>query len=120
MSKAIQVVVFPDPERWLRENGPALTGDNICAVRPKGPFNPDGLTTYVDTSDERPNLDISEKKCTLADHVTALQKLCEQVAVTLFVGGVKSPLELCDPGNWDVEVVDAYWQLLFYGEVIYG
>lgn len=110
----ITLTVFPDAEAWIRENVPDFGGDRVCAVRPTSPFNPDGLTAYEDIEEG------TAKECTFADHVTALQKLCEMVGVNLFVGGVKSPLELVDPGNWDVEVVDAYWQLVYRGEVLYG
>lgn len=110
----IAVTVFPNAEEWLRTNVPDFNGDRVCAVRPTSPFNPNGLTSYEDIEED------TSRECTFEDHVMALQKLCEMVGFNLFVGGIKSPLELVDPGNWDVEVVDAFWQLVYRGDVIYG
>jgi hypothetical protein len=114
--KAISVAIqiFPDAKAWLIENLPDMFVDGVAAVYPITTFNPNGLTTYRDEEEE------TEKECTLDDHVQALQLLVEQVGKTLFVGSLTSPLQLTDAGNWDIEVVDAYYQLVYRGEVIYG
>jgi len=56
----------------------------------------------------------------MADYVDALRLLVEQIGVTLFVGGLKSTVQLLDLGNWDAEVVDAFYQLVYRKEIIYG
>ena len=114
MSTAISIRIFPDAEKWLRENVPSMESDSVSCVRPRGPFKPRGKTEYEDLEEG------TTKLCSFQDHVRALQLLCEQVGSTLFVGGIKSPRDLEDPCNWDAEVVDAYWQLVYYGKVIYG
>lgn len=114
MKTQITAVIFEDAEQWLRENVPMMGGDQICAVRPMQEFNPDGMTKYEDIEEE------TEKECDMAAHVKALQLLGDKIGRTLFVGGLKSPHELTDYCNWDVEVVDAFWQLVYRGEVIYG
>jgi hypothetical protein len=110
----ITLTVFADPEAWLRQHVPDIHVDYVAGVQRISKFDPDGLTRYQDCEEK------TEKDCDLVAHVWALQLLCEQVGRTLFVGGVTSPLELLDPGNWDVEVVDAYYQLVYYGKVLYG
>lgn len=128
----ISVTVFEDAEAWLRENLPDMCVDTVACVYPLTRFYPSGHTPYVDREElteaqyERIQSgdDITGitaiKQFTLADHVRALRLLCEQVGDTLFVGGMKSPKDLVDPGNWDVEVTDAFYQLVYYGKVIYG
>jgi hypothetical protein len=50
-----------------------------------------------------------------------LQELVNLIAnKKLFVGCIQNPMDLTDVSNWDAEVVDAYFQLLYHGEVIYG
>ena len=110
----ISITIFEDAEAWLIENLPDMCSDNICGVIPITGFDPYGLTTYKDFEEG------SIKKCTMQDHIKALQLLCDQVGQTIFVGGIKNSKELTDAGNWDIEVVDAYWQLVYYGKVIYG
>lgn len=118
----IQLTIFEDAEKWLRENFRDLGWDSVAAVYPLESFNPDrgeklgrtGETKYEDREEA------STKFCSMSDHVRALQLLCEQIGRTLFVGGLKSPFDLIDAGNWDVEVVDAYFQLVYHGKVIYG
>lgn len=112
---AITLTIFPDAEKWLRENlEQYIATDRVACVVLTGELDLDGLTRYTDTETD---LDYDRD---LAAHVRALQLLCEQVGRTLFVGGVKSPYDLTDPGNWDVEVADAYFQLVALGEVVYG
>jgi hypothetical protein len=111
---AIAIEIFPDAEAWLRENMPDMVTDTVAAVRPVGEFTMDAFTKYEDV-EEGTTKDIFPYQ-----HREALQKLCEQIGRTLFVGDLTSPFQLVDPANWDVEVVDAYWQLVYHGEVIYG
>lgn len=111
----INAPIFTDAEAWIKENRPDMFVDGLAAVYPTTKFGPDGFTAYYDEEEDRTELK------TLADHVEALQKLVNLVSEgKLWVGGIKNPFELADPCNWDVEVVDAYFQLLFHGEVIYG
>lgn len=135
MPSTIQVTVFEDAEAWLRKNLPDMQVDSVACVYPLTRFYPDGSTPYVDreelTEEEYARLDDHEdlgplyrngkiKQANMADHIRALQLLCEKVGDTLFVGGCNGPKDLVDPGNWDIEVTDAYFQLVFYGKVIYG
>ncbi len=114
MSK-ISVEIFPDAEKWLKENLGDLTIDNVACVVPNKPLNKQGFyPEYIDNEENK------TKAATMADHVKALQLLCEQIGVKLFVGGLKSPLQLLDAGNWDAEVADAFFQFVMLGEVIYG
>lgn len=128
----ITLTIFDNAEEWLRINLPDMSTDRVACVRPvaRARFNPDGLTEYEDvedTSDDRVNEEDEDgnrygtlrKSCDMAAHVQALRLLCAQIGRTL-VGGLKSPFELVDPGNWDAEVVDAYYQLVMLGEVVYG
>jgi hypothetical protein len=113
----IKSVVFQDAEAWLRENAPDMYVDGIAAVHRAGVFQPDGITEYVDYEEN----DSLTKGKSMADHIAALQKLCELVdGKKLFVGSVNGSVDLTEPCNWDVEVVDAFFQLLYHGEVIYG
>lgn len=118
---AIAITVFEDAEKWIRENVPDLAWDNVAAVHPsfgpRGRFefdNRDAVATFVDDEDG------SVRDVPFDDLVKGLRLLCETIGRTLFVGGIKTPHALTDPGAWDVEVVDAYWQLVYRGEVIYG
>lgn len=113
-ANTISAPIFDDVEKWIRENGADLTTDNVSAVIPTSEWNPDGDMMFKDKEAG------TTKTRTLADHVRAMHQLCAEVGKTLFVGGIKSPQELVDPGNWDAEVVDAYWQFVYYGECIYG
>lgn len=110
-------VVFEDAEAWILENLKNMEVDNVAAVYRSGPINLlyGGHTKYTDKEED------SCKDATLEDHVHALKKLCSLIAEKkLFVGGITCPTELTEMENWDVEVTDAYFQLIFHGEVIYG
>lgn len=112
---AITLTIFPDAEKWLRDNlEQYIATDRVACVVPAGELNLDGLTRYTDMETD---LDYDRD---MEAHVRGLQLLCEQVGRTLFVGGIGSPYALLDPGNWDVEVADAYFQLVALGEVVYG
>lgn len=113
MPTAISVAIFPDAEKWITDNVRDFYVDNVSAVYPVTKFNPEG-TTLTDSEEG------TRKVCTMADYVDALRLLCEQIGTTLFVGGLKSPIQLLDAGNWDAEVVDAFYQLVYRKEVIYG
>lgn len=110
----ITLTIFPDAETWLITNADDLATDRVAAVYPTSSFHPRGLTHYRDQETGK------KYRCNMEAHVKALQLLCEQIGRTLFVGGIKSPYDLTDPGSWDVEVVDAYFQLVCLGEVVYG
>lgn len=110
----ISLVIFPDPEAWLRKNLPDMHSDSVACVYPMRRMKPGHEMLYQDIEEN------TVRVRSWRDHVTALRLLTEQVSRTLFVGGVKSPFDLLEPENWDAEVVDAYWQLVYYGEVIYG
>lgn len=115
MSKAISVVVFEDPEAWLREHLPDMTIDSVACVYPIEPFNPNYKTTYEDCEENK------KSEHNMNDHIEALKLLVNNIASKkLFVGGIKNPLDLVDPCNWDVEVVDAYYQLVMYKKILYG
>lgn len=110
----IILTIFENPEIWLKKNLPATESTCIFGVIRTSKVDLERTTHYQDVEEG------GSFGCNLADHVKALQLLCEKIGRTLFVGGLKSPFELTDPGNWDVEVVDAYYQLVVYGEVLYG
>jgi hypothetical protein len=121
----IAVMIFEDAETWLRENVEYMWVDSVCAVYPKEDINLDGETEMVDVEetdgeDENGEPKPLSKKVKMEDWVRGLQQLCEQVGKTLWVGCLRGPYQLTDFGNWDVEVTDAYFQLVFRGEVIYG
>lgn len=112
----ITAVIFTDAEYWLTENLSDLVADSVCSIYKTTPFDENFTCTYADEEENN-----KQKVATLADHVKALQLLCDLVSgQKLFVGGVTSPFELLDVGNWDAEVVDAFRQLIYHGEVIYG
>lgn len=135
MSTKITLTVFDDAEQWLKTNMPALvklasvisplSELPIVFVYPEQEYNPNGLTTYFDQGSSQ------RKQCSLADHVKALQLLSEQIGTTLFVGAITHPLYLTDVKSWSMtrkvgrhettptEVVDAFFQLVFHGEIIY-
>lgn len=110
----VNVAVFQCAEKWLLENINDMTIDGTTTVRPVE-FYKSSKTWRVEDKEEE-----IEAVLTLNDLVAGLQLLAEQVGDTLHVGGIESPKMLTDGGNWDVEVTDAFWQLAFYGEVIYG
>ena len=114
MPTPITLTVFEDADAWLRENVRDLMADGVSVVYPNEPIVPGIGTEYVDTEEE------TRKYCLWSDHIDALQLLTEQIGRTLFVGGLKSPFDLVEPGNWDAEVVDAFFQLVYRKEVIYG
>ena len=111
----ISTVIIEDAEAFIKENYDYMCTDRIAAVYPCSKFNPDGITKYYDEEED------VTKDCTMADHVRALVKLVDLVSnKQIFVGGVTNPMDLLDLGNWDTEVVDAYYQLIYHDEVIYG
>lgn len=113
MPTIISATIFSDAEKWITENIKDVYVDNVSAVYPVAKFNPEG--TKIKDIEEG-----TSKICKMADYVDALRLLVEQIGVTLFVGGLKSPVQLLDLGNWDAEVVDAFYQLVYRKEVIYG
>lgn len=114
MSTTVILTIFEDAEAWLIENAQYIATDRVACVHPTSEFKPAGLTTYRDEEEEK------TYDCDMAAHVKALQLLSESVGRTLYVGGIKNPFDLQDPGNWDIEVADAYFQLVALGEVVYG
>lgn len=120
----IRLTVFPDPVQWLVENIDDFCWDRVSSVYPidiivegGGELKP---TKFVDRDGETGEQIPIPKTIGQDEMVKALKLLTEQIGRTLFVGCIKNPFELTDPCNWDAEVVDAYWQLCYYGEVIYG
>ena len=114
---AIKSTIFENAEAWLTENMSDLYTDGVSSVHRLKKFNPEGLTPYHDYEEE---FDVT-KNFTMKEHVTALRKMVRLIdGKKLFVGGVKAAVDLTDAGNWDAEVVDAFNQLIYHGEVIYG
>lgn len=109
----IILTVFKNPKEWILKNVPDMTSDRFCCVRPISKLTEKGAS-YEDIEEN------IKKFCSMEDHIIALQLLVEKVGRTLFVGCVENPMDLIDPCNWDIEVTDAYWQLVFYKDVIYG
>lgn len=117
-SDAITATIFPDPLGWLRENANDFWPDSVSSMD-RTQINWDE-PTVCELRDEEEEL-TDPKSLTADDLVAALAKLCELVNERkLFVGGVRSAHDLRDGGNWDCEVVDAFWQIAYHGEVIYG
>lgn len=113
----ITAVIFEDPEAWLREHVDDMTVDNVASVHRLTKFHPDGLTKYRDFDAE--GQPVVER--TMEDHINALWELCRLIdQQKLHVGCLRSASQLVDPCNWDVEVYDAFYQLVFRMEVIYG
>lgn len=107
--------IFEDAEAWIKENRPDMYVDGVAVVYPVSKFRPDSVTSYRDEEEN------SQKALTMADHVRGLKQLVDLISnKKLFVGGITNPMDLTDGCNWDVEVVDAYYQLVYHGEVIYG
>lgn len=115
---AITAPIIADAESWLKDAMPDMFVDGISSVwRTK--LHDDFSATYAHLEDEDEAPVMVTK--TLADHVKALELLIQQVTdKKLHVGGIKNPVDLTDMCNWDVEVTDAYFQLVVIGEVIYG
>jgi hypothetical protein len=108
--------IFEDAEAWLKDALPDMYVDGISPVY-RTKLDKETFTGIYADEEE----DGVRKEITLEHHVEGLKKLVELVAnKKLFVGGVRNPMDLVDMCNWDVEVVDAYFQLLYHGEVIYG
>ena len=110
----IAITVFHDAVAWLQDNFPDFTWDSVCCVFPVRTKKDLSEVEYTDTETGENFVKHLE------DHIKALELLCNQVGQTLFVGGLRSPVDLTDACNWDAEVTDAYFQLVVYGEVIYG
>lgn len=111
----ITSTIFEDVESWLKENLQYIYVDGICAIQRMAEWNLDGTTRFENWEEE------TEKFLTLQDFVEGMKKLVKEVdGKKLFVGGVKSGVDLADIDNWDVEVCDALFQLAYLGEVIYG
>lgn len=118
MGTQIRSLVFEDAEKWLTANLHDLLADPICNIERKKNERP-CTYTYRDVE----NHEATPKVLDMMGHIVALQLLCDLVLgpePKLFVGGIKSAADLIEPCNWDAEVVDAYRQLCFYGEIIYG
>jgi hypothetical protein len=114
-SEGISGEVFPNPIEWLRKELPDMLVDNISVVYPVESINVDGATRFRDDEED------ASKYLDMSHYVRALRQLVELVdGKKLFVGGVTGSADLVDAGNWDVEVVDAFYQLAYHGEVIYG
>lgn len=123
MATKIQTTLFEDAEAWITENMPNMAVDAVASVYPVEPINAEtlkGSIRFADDNDSGDPKDYTVKDLTMPDFVKGLQLLCDQIGVSLFVGEIKSPRQLEDAGNWDVEVVDAYFQLCMNGKVIYG
>lgn len=124
MPTAITVPILDDAEKWLRENFHDLTTDRVCTILPDHKVDLDGKSRWTDSEDG------SEKFLDMNDYVKGLTLLFNQIGRKwvdgkgnqrgLFVGGITNPADLLDPCNWDAEVTDAFFQLCYYGEVIYG
>lgn len=119
-TNAITGILIQDPEAWLFKNNVDFIADATCSIVRKGKNLDAGIVYYDnDESCDVPEADRNKLR-TMADHIAALQKLFGLVdAKQLHFGGLTS-VHLTDPCNWDAEVVDAYRQILYYGEVIYG
>lgn len=124
MPTTITIPVLDDAEKWIRDNFHDLMTDTVCSVLPDHKVDLDGGTRWTDSEED------SDKTLYMADYVKGLNFLFNQIGRKwkdekghdrgLFVGGITNPHDLLDPCNWDAEVVDAYFQLCYHGEVIYG
>ena len=124
MPTPIVVPILDDAEKWLRENFHDLTTDSVCTILPDHKVDLDGWTRWTDSEED------SEKTLKMEDYVKGLTLLFNQIGRKwvdekgnqhgLFVGGITNPADLLDPCNWDAEVTDAFFQLCYHGEVIYG
>jgi hypothetical protein len=113
----ISTPIFENAEEWLETQitGGYIATDDIAAVYPSGKYDEDFGCFFID------NEEGTAKYCDFERHVKALELLVKLVATKqLFVGGITNPVDLTDTGNWDVEVSDAFFQLVYHGEVIYG
>lgn len=119
--RAISAVIFSDPYKWLKDEAEYICHlDGISSMDVSGDPDMDAAVA-VTVFDECDESQTAGKGATPDELVDALRKMCELIdGKKLFVGGLTSSHELTDTGNWDVEVTDAYWQIVYHGEVIYG
>lgn len=117
MPTKIQATLFEDAEAFLREEIDGFIStlgmDHVTSFRLRHYSIQDMMFEIEDTEDG------TTKQLTLEDLIKALQLLCDGLGVNFHYSLLK-PTDLKDPGNWDVEIVDAFFQLAFFGEVIYG
>lgn len=115
-STQISTAIIDDAEKWLKENIRDFSLDNFCAVYPKT-INEDFSINLCDEEE-----DDKCKIITLAEQVEALCELVNRLTSgRLFVGGFsRSAVGIDDTSNWDVEVWDAFFQLCYHKDVIYG
>lgn len=112
---AITATIIPNAEAFLVENLRDFGVDGIATVYPDKPFTEDFGRSYHDEEENE------SKFVSFEDHVKALGQLAQLITEQkLSVGCIANPVDLAEPCNWDVEVVDAYFQLCYHGEVIYG
>lgn len=111
----ISATIFNNAEAWLLRNMPDMEVDWVSSMRRIHYDAKTGAATYKDLEKDE------EIWVPMSAHVQGLEKLVKLVnEEKLFVGGISTPIELLNLTNWDAEVVDAFWQLVCYGEVIYG
>lgn len=115
-------VIFADPVAWLREEAESVccldgvSSMRLISYRALNMDGPIACHVYDEEEDDQKGKDLTPD-----DLVATLRKLCELVdGGKLFVGGVRKAQDLTDAGNWDAEVVDAFWQIAYHDEVIYG
>lgn len=101
-------------EEFLKENLQDFFVDGVSAIQRRTAWFTNGAR-FVDVEED------TEKTLGLEDFVRATELLVQEIAnKKLFVGNITNPYDLQDAGNWDVEVVDALFQLAYHGKVIYG
>lgn len=114
---AITATIISNAEEWIKTEVPDMCVDGVSCVYPVTNFcaNLDGSTTFVDSYEG------TKKNIPFERYIEALKMLATEIDnKKLFVGSLNFGAELADSCNWDVEVVDAYFQLIYHGEVIYG
>lgn len=109
----IKAVIIENAEEWLKENMRYFSTDNVSAIYCEKIHSDLSIDLYDEEEDET-------KTFNMAQQVQALQKLADDLGKKIWVGGLKNGMDLADAGNWDVEVVDAFYQYIYHGELIYG
>ncbi len=108
----INATIISDAEAWIKENIRDLSTDGVSAMNLDEVSSDFSISLY----DEEENF---VKTFTLEQQVAALQKLADDIGNNRLYVGIAAQ-DLADPCYWDVEVVDAFFQLIYHGEVIYG
>lgn len=127
----ITAVIFKDPVQFILDNIKYYSLDNIAVCYPMEiKVQAENREVFVKTFDAEEH---TRKSHDMADCVRALRQFVEHInqgqwdKVTgennknrIYIGHVPNPISLNSIDIWDIEVWDAFFQLLHNGEILYG